>query len=195
MPKDRDDGQLNQEEFSLESILAEFGSGNTEQRPEKAPTAPFDAPRGSAPEQSAPPPPEKEEIPRPQSRNRQEEAIPFPVRPHREEEEVLPKPGEAKPRGVVTAFPGPKRPAPPPLEDDEDGESLDELIRETVDNDEPPAAPLLEFPHPEPENRVAAGLDQLRRKADEFADHMYEGEGAASAKAVRRAEQIGRAHV
>lgn len=190
MPKDRDDGQLNQEEFSLESILAEFGSGNTEQRPEKAPTAPFDAPRGSAPEQSAPPPPEKEEIPRPQSRNRQEEAIPFPVRPHREEEEVLPKPGEAKPRGVVTAFPGPKRPAPPPLEDDEDGESLDELIRETVDNDEPPAAPLLEFPHPEPENRVAAGLDQLRRKADEFADHMYEGEGAASAKAVRRAERL-----
>ena len=39
MPRDRD-GQQNQDEFSLDAILAEFGSG---QRQEEPPAAPFDA--------------------------------------------------------------------------------------------------------------------------------------------------------
>ena len=39
----RDDDQLNQDEFSLEAILAEFGSG-TPQRQEEPPAAGFDAP-------------------------------------------------------------------------------------------------------------------------------------------------------
>lgn len=194
MAKDRDDEQLNQEEFSLESILAEFGSGSGEQRPGETPTAVVDpSEQASAAPEPGPSPEEEERTP---DRDWREETIPFPVRPPSSPEETKkPREEEGKPRGVVTAFPGParasKRPAPPPLVEEEDGESLDELIRETVDDGAPPpTAPVLEFPTPEPENPVAAGLDQLRRRADQFADHMFEGEGAAEAKAARRAERL-----
>jgi len=69
---------------------------------------------------------------------------------------------------VVTAFPGGKQPAPPEEDDTK----------------------VLEFPAQEPESPVAAGIDRLRKAADEFAGHMYEEEGAENAQSVRRAEKL-----
>ena len=47
MPKDRET-EYPEDEFSLDAILAEFGSGKTEEaRREEPPAAPFDAPTRS----------------------------------------------------------------------------------------------------------------------------------------------------
>ena len=171
MAKDRDD-QLDQEEFSLEAILAEFGSGSGERQGE-TPAAGPDVRTEAAPDDPGEP----------------EERDWFPTRPHREEEETAAAPegrGEppAEKGGKVTAFPkAPPRivreAAPPPLPPEPEPEP------------EPPQKEkVLEFPTPEPDNPVAAGLDHLRRKADQFADHMFEEEGSEAAKAVRRAEEL-----
>ena len=49
MPKDRET-EYSEDEFSLDAILAEFGSGKTEEaRREEPPAAPFDAPTEETP--------------------------------------------------------------------------------------------------------------------------------------------------
>lgn len=182
MAKDRDD-QLNQDEFSLEAILAEFGSGTQERQGEEPPAAPSDA----QPEEVAPSAPQRDEL---------GEKDWFPTRPHKPEEPPaldeddsptlsfapVGRDGQEKKGGRVTSFP--KAPpkivreeAPPPLPPERSPEP-------------PQEEKVLEFPQPEPDNPVAAGIDHLRRKADQFADHMFEEEGAEAAKAVRRAEQL-----
>lgn len=179
MAKDRDDDQLNQEEFSLEAILAEFGSG-TAQRQEETPAADSDAPA----EEESPPVPQRDEL---------AEQDWFPTRPHIPEEEPSDEDEDDSPttrftpvgRGEgakVTAFP--KAPpkivreaAPPPLPPEPEPEPAQE-------------EKVLEFPQPEPDNPVAAGIGHLRKKADQFAEHMFEEEGAEAAKAVRRAEKL-----
>ena len=200
----RDDDQLNQDEFSLEAILAEFGSG-TPQRQEEPPAAGFDAPaEGPSSEVSgedrvgrdapgAPPPPPQDEL---------AEQDWFPTRPRSQEfyggkrdaeeteaspvgrglDPAAPEGSPTQIKGKVTAFPKPapkiiREEAPPPLPPEPEPEPE-------------PKEKVVEFPTPEPDNPVAAKIDHLIRKADQFADHMYEEEGAESAKAVRRAEKL-----
>lgn len=167
MSGDRDDDKLNQDEFSLDAILAEFGSGTQRQEP---PASSFHAPEEETGE--TPPAP-------PQDQPAQEDWFPTPPPRKKVPEPEGPVPQGEK--GRVTAFPGPRPPirreeAPPPPE---------------PEPEEPPADNLLEFPAPEPENPVAAGIDHLRRKADQFAEHMYEEEGdSPSAKEARRVERL-----
>lgn len=166
MPRDRDDDQLNQDEFSLDSILAEFGSGSQRQEP---PAASSDAPA---------------EEPQTPTRDELAQEDWFPTPPPRKEE-PRPESSPAQEKGRITAFPGPRpqiqreeAPPPPPQESQPEPEESQE------DN-------VLEFPAPEPENRVAAGIDHLRRKADQFAQHMYEEEESSpSAKEARRVERL-----
>ena len=57
MPKDRET-EYPEDEFSLDAILAEFGSGKTEEaRREEPPAAPFDAPTEETPTRGGPPAP------------------------------------------------------------------------------------------------------------------------------------------
>lgn len=166
MSGDRDDDKLNQDEFSLDSILAEFGSGAQRQG---SPAAFSHAPEE---EKETPPAP-------PWDEPAQEDWFPTPPPRKREPEEPAPQ-GK---KGQITAFPGPRPPirreeAPPPPPQE-------------LEPEEPPEDNLLEFPSPEPENPVAAGIDHLRRKADQFAEHMYEEEGdSPSAKEARRVERL-----
>lgn len=142
MAKDRDE-QFNEDELSLDAILAEFGSGSS-QRQGETPAAGSDVPD---PYTQDAPVEESERV-----------SIPIPAQ---------------KKAGKITHFPGvkepPEAPAAPP--------------REKTDK-------VLEFPGQEPENPVAEGIGKLRRRADEFAEHMFEEEGKATAKAVRRAEKL-----
>ena len=57
MPKDRET-EYSEDEFSLDAILAEFGSGKTEEaRREEPPAAPFDAPTEASPTRGGAAPP------------------------------------------------------------------------------------------------------------------------------------------
>ena len=162
MDENKDRGQEN--EFSLESILAEFGSKSQGETPDP-PTLPYT-------------PKDEEE----DAREKQEEAFFFPPKAKPSPE---PPPEDTPPKDNITPMPPPpppikREPAPPPLEIPEE------------DSPEEPEEPtnVLEFPTPPPDNPVAAGIDKLRRKADDFAGHMFEEEGAETAQAVRRAERL-----
>lgn len=182
MPKDRDNDKLNeQEDLSLESILAEFGSKG----------------KGEAPPPPQAPPPDQE------GPDWREGTIPFPVKPKAPDQP--PQPAGEKNTGKVTAFPGRKKVQAPvpteekPAEDEGEQEELPEKPAPEAHSapeqeEEPPAAgeadKVLEFPPPQPENPVAAGLDLLRQKADDFAGHMFEEEGVEADPALRRAEKL-----
>ncbi len=173
MDKDKDkEQQQGGDPFSLESILAEFGS-------------------------SPPPPPDHspgvtytDEDKAEDLREKQEEAFLFPNKPKKPPEPPrkckLPETGSSTLKaGKITAFPskapGPeieKEPPPPPPEEDE------------AEEEAPEENKVVEFPTPPPENPVAAGIDQIRRRADNFAEHMFEEEGSEKAKSVRQAEEL-----
>ena len=194
----RDDDQLNQDEFSLEAILAEFGSGTT-QRQEESPAAGEPAlgeaasipeeelpAEGEAPQASSAPPrdelAEQDWFPTPPQSKRRAEAEARAAREEKKKREESSEDPIQKREGKVTEFPKPaprivREEAPPPLPPE-------------PERSPEPEEKVLEFPPPEPDNPVAAGIDHLRRKADQFADHMYEEEGSESAKSVRRAEKL-----
>ncbi|MEA4955059.1 MAG: hypothetical protein VB096_06045 [Pseudoflavonifractor sp.] len=178
MSKRRDDDELNQDGgYSLEEILAEFGSGKD--RPESGEEAP----------------PVVEDQSKPERRDWREDTIPFPVHPR--QPDISPA---GSPLGAVTTFPGPaqdtggeelaplsngervsvlpKEEQPTPEPDGEMGESVSDETK------------VLEFPTVQPDNLVTAGIDKLRRKADEFAGHMYEEEGIEDDEGLRRAEEL-----
>ncbi len=185
----RDDDQRNQDEFSLEAILAEFGSGMP-QRQEEAPAAGQPVPEGTASGEEPP-------------RDELAEQDWFPTRPRSHKEPLaeektpeeagtsavgrgqapaMPEGSPSQTRGKVTVFPKPsprivREEAPPPLPPE-------------PEQSPEPEEKVLEFPPPEPDNPVAAKIDHLIRKADQFADHMYEEEGKESAKSVRRVEKL-----
>lgn len=166
MSKRRDDDELNQDGgYSLEEILAEFGSGR---RPTEG-GEPLSTPR--------------------EQPDWREDTIPFPIRPRQPD---TPPPGKTP--GVVTAFPGPvcsgaDRKAPPRSSGEERAAAPEDETPEPDDGAEDETK-VLEFPAAQPENPVAAGLDRLRRKADEFAGHMYEEEGIEDDERLRRAEEL-----
>ena len=156
MAKDRDN-ELNQDlpggdEFSLESILAEFGGGRKQKKAE-------------------------------------EDTIPFPVVP-KSQRSASP----AKQPGRVLTFPDggqdqaqkkPSRPAvtrQPPVE------------KEPAPRQAPPPADnVLDFPEEAAgaeESPLAQGINRLLKKADDYAQHMFEEEGVEDDTAVRRAEEF-----
>ncbi len=179
MAKDRDE-QKNQNEFSLEAILAEFGSGTAERQGDESPAAGFNAQEDLAAVSET----REKETAQPAP----EQAVPEERVPPDEEDSPTTRftpigreaPGAKG--GKVTVFPKPapkiiREAAPPPLPPEPEPEP-------------PREEKVLDFPPAEPDNPVAAGIDHLRRKADQFADHMFEEEGAEAAKAVRRAEKL-----
>lgn len=184
MSKRRDDDELNQDGgYSLEEILAEFGSARYRADPgDETPPAEEHPPEKHLPE---------ERPPRPERLDWREDTIPFPVRPKQPDA----PPAGAVP-GVVTEFPGspreqdpPGTPAPAHLEPSEGEESAPGDDPDTGSGDEEETK-VLEFPAAQPGNRVAAGIDKLRRRADEFAGHMYENEGIEDDEGLRRAEEL-----
>lgn len=172
MPKDRDD-ELNTHgeptpEFTLEEILAEY-------------------------------------------RDRREsglddDTIPLPVIP---QQDLPPEHRAGRRKGTgdnVVRFPGKKvRPAPPPGEDKGGGPAAPsprgkEAPGGIDEPEEPEAAPQEDrsahasevgdgVQGGEEKSFFTAKLDALRRKADEYADHMFEEEGIEDDEEVRRAEQ------
>ena len=163
MAKDRDD-ELNKdvpggEEFSLESILAEFGGGPARKKRDKEDTVPFPiVPKRTA---SQPPPPKGGG-----------RVVAFPS--GKEEE----KPGERseKERPPVERQAAPQR-SPEPEEPGENEEPEEDKVVD-FPGEEGAAA----------DNPIAEGLNRLVRKADDYAAHMFEEEGKEHEEEVRRAE-------
>jgi len=83
--------------------------------------------------------------------------------------------------GKVVAFPG-RAPAPEPETDPEPPE--EEIPEEEV----PEPAPIIPFP--QEESVLSAFLKDLGKKADDYADHMFEEDEALDKQEVRRLEQL-----
>ncbi len=171
MPKDRDkqpnmDPVEEGEQYTLESILAEFGSAASP--PDDSPAGPTYTPEDVAQD----------------AQERREEAFFFPNKPK--------KPPEPPKEGKLTAFPG--MTLVPEGEDDEPTKPIPVIrddppppppAKEAEDEESEPTR-VLQFPAPPPQNPV----DRLRQKASDFADHMFEEEGVERSAAVRRAERL-----
>ena len=188
MAKDWDDqlntGQSDGEEFSLEAILAEFGSQKPKKKVEED-TIPFPvvpksqkkaaAPRKpgrvlsfpeggrNAPAQSGPsaPPRQKPLVERaPAPPQQTEPAVPIPPEPPPKQEPVAPRARREAPA---------KQPEPPP--------------KQEPDN-------VLDFPEGAgEEGPLTQGINRLLKKADDYAEHMFEEEDVENDTSVRRAEE------
>ena len=164
MAKDRDD-ELNEDlpggdEFSLESILAEFGGGQKKKKPDEEDTIPFPV----VPKSQRPSSPSK----------KPGRVLTF---PDGGQEQTQKEPKAATRQPPVKKAPPPKpEPTPqkpskaPPVEDN-----------------------VLDFPEeaagPE-ESPLTQGINRLLKKADDYAEHMFEEEGMEDDTAVRRAEEF-----
>ena len=164
MSKRRDDEKPNTrydapkpEDFSLDDILAEFGSHRA------APEPPKPAKRGL------------------------DDTIPFPVDAVRAA--ALAGGVHADWREDTIPFPV-SAVLPPPEEDDDEPEEEDPAPSAREEPDGPPEG-VLSFPGEEPPapSPLSGRFEKLRRKADEFASHMYEEEGVEEDEEVLRAEQ------
>jgi len=180
-------GSSGGEEFSLEEILAEFSSnymppseltGRASRAEPPAPKA-EKGPKGDWKGGDTIPFPVKG-----RERNWAEDTIPFPVRP---KGEPAPPPA-GKETGRITLFPGPAPESEEPEEDEAPAEEVQAEQAPAQAEDE--ETKVLEFPPAEAMDPVSAGLDKLRRKADEFAGHMYEEAGRESDAATRQAEAL-----
>ena len=83
--------------------------------------------------------------------------------------------------GKVVAFPG-RAPAPDPEPDPDPPE--EEICEEEV----PEPAPIIPFP--QEESVLSAFLKDLGKKADDYADHMFEEDEAIDKQEVRRLERL-----
>ena len=140
-------GDARGEDFSLDDILAEFGSG-------KLPG------RGAVPVRSKEPKPGGPDLPWPQAR----------LSRSREEAKVVDFPGFSAPEEDAL----PESPEPreePPARSEEDGQ--DEII-----------------PFPEEESALSSFLKDIGRKADDYADRMFEEDEHTDREEVRRLEQL-----
>lgn len=165
MAKDRDD-ELNQDlpggdEFSLESILAEFGGGQKKKKPDEEDTIPFPVvPKSQRPSSPSKKPGRVLTFPDGGQEQVQKESRAAATRPPPVEKAAPPKP-ESTPQKPSKA---------PPAEDN-----------------------VLDFPEeaagPE-ESALTQGINRLLKKADDYAEHMFEEEGVEDDTAVRRAEEF-----
>ena len=165
MPKDRDD-ELNEDlpggdEFSLESILAEFGGGQKKKKPDEEDTIPFPVvPKSQRPSSPSKKPGRVLTFPDGGQEQTQKEPKAAATRQPPVEKAPLPK-----------QEPPPRKPSKaPPVEDN-----------------------VLDFPEeaagPE-ESPLTQGINRLLKKADDYAEHMFEEEGIEDDTAVRRAEEF-----
>ena len=165
MAKDRDD-ELNEDlpggdEFSLESILAEFGGGQKKKKPDEEDTIPFPVvPKSQRPSSPSKKPGRVLTFPDGGQEQTQKEPKAAATRQPPVEKSPPPKPE-----------PTPQKPSKaPPVEDN-----------------------VLDFPEeaagPE-ESPLTQGINRLLKKADDYAEHMFEEEGMEDDTAVRRAEEF-----
>ena len=165
MAKDRDD-ELNEDlpggdEFSLESILAEFGGGQKKKKPDEEDTIPFPVvPKSQRPSSPSKKPGRVLTFPDGGQEQAQKEPKAAATRQPPVEKAPPPKPE-----------PTPQKPSKaPPVEDN-----------------------VLDFPEeaagPE-ESPLTQGINRLLKKADDYAEHMFEEEGMEDDTAVRRAEEF-----
>ena len=163
MAKDRDD-ELNEDlpggdEFSLESILAEFGGG--QKKPDEEDTIPFPV----VPKSQRPSSPSK----------KPGRVLTFPDGGQEQ--------AQKEPKAAATRQP-PVEKAPPPKQEPPPRKP----------SKAPPAEDnVLDFPEeaagPE-ESPLTQGINRLLKKADDYAEHMFEEEGMEDDTAVRRAEEF-----
>ena len=165
MAKDRDD-ELNEDlpggdEFSLESILAEYGGGQKKKKPDEEDTIPFPVvPKSQRPSSPSKKPGRVLTFPDGGQEQAQKEPKAAATRQPPVEKAPPPKPE-----------PTPQKPSKaPPVEDN-----------------------VLDFPEeaagPE-ESPLTQGINRLLKKADDYAEHMFEEEGMEDDTAVRRAEEF-----
>ena len=165
MAKDRDD-ELNEDlpggdEFSLESILAEFGGGQKKKKPDEEDTIPFPV----VPKSQRPSSPSK----------KPGRVLTFPDGGQEQ--------AQKEPKAAATRQP-PVEKAPPPKQEPPPRKP----------SKAPPAEDnVLDFPEeaagPE-ESPLTQGINRLLKKADDYAEHMFEEEGMEDDTAVRRAEEF-----
>ncbi|NCE63162.1 hypothetical protein D1159_00855 [Pseudoflavonifractor sp. 524-17] len=192
MPKDKDkrnDG----EEFTLEEILAEVAG--------------WDTPEAEAPPPELPVDPQPPPAPPPEPGGRRGRVVTFPRRggaPPEPEEEPDPQPPPKK-RGPRAAL---------QLEilnrqekEDEDEEELDppeedpDWLKEAMWAEaakrqaeelppKPPPEKVITFPSEPEESPLSKGLRKLKKKADDYAEQMFEEEGSEASPEVLRAERF-----
>ena len=166
MSKDRDD-ELNKDvpggdEFSLESILAEFGGGQKKKKME-------------------------------------EDTIPFPVIPHSQRNtsnvkkpgRVLTFPEGGQESARAKAAQPPVEQEPPPKKEPPKKKEAPPKQEAPRQKEPPPADNVLDFPdEASEESPLTQGINRLLKKADDYAEHMFEEEGMEDDTAVRRAEEF-----
>ena len=161
-------GDVSGDEFSLDDILAEYGSGKSTGRG-AVPVAPLT--RGEpelSPDLPWPEPP--------RTRDRRDKVVHFPgmgQEPAPEEpEEAAP---EEEPYQQAPCGEEPEAEEPEPLD-------------EEPEEDEPGEDRVIEFP--EEESVLTAFLKDVGRKADDYADRMFEEDERTDPEQVRRLERL-----
>lgn len=160
--------------FTLEEILAEYALKQEEEAPDETRPIPMELEGQEAPEDAphpAPqtPEPEPEEPSHTEGEKRSEEPEPS-VEPEEEPEEEVPR-ERSRPLGLLRRIFSPR----------EDGSSEE---REEEEN-------VVPFPGEEEkkESFFRRKLGDLSRRADQYAEHMFEEEGTEESEEVRRAER------
>lgn len=173
---DRDKKQLNNDElkevksligdasgdgFSLDDILAEYGSGRTTGRG-AVPVAPREEKPDSGPD------------------------LPWPkaVRPADRSGKVVAFPGAVQPSGGGEAAEEEQLPA----EESGSGEEPEEPEEERQESPEKRSADVVQFP--EEESVLSAFIKDVGRKADDYADRMFEEDERIDPEQVRRLERL-----
>ena len=155
-------GDARGDEFSLDDILAEFGSGKHLGRG----AVPVDRLSGGGGEDSPDLPwPEP-----PRTRNRKNKVVDFPG-------------GKPAPREET-----PPEEAFPPEEEPLDEAPMEEPPEEEPEEDEPGEDRVIGFP--EEESVLTAFLKDVSQKADDYADRMFEEDERTDPEEVRRLERL-----
>ncbi len=165
-------GDASGKEFSLDDILAEFGSKPSSPRsvPAEPPLRGPDLPWPEAPKR-----------PRPEGKV---VAFPGASGPQSEEETVEEEleEEESPSQEFSDEEDDPFQEEEPPEEDSDEAEACDE--------EKEAPAPAQVIPFPEKESILSAFLKKMGRKADKYADSMFEEDEATDQEEVRRLEQL-----
>lgn len=165
-------GDASGKEFSLDDILAEFGS---------KPSSPKAVPAEPTLRGPDLPWPEAPKRPRPEGKV---VAFPGASGPQSEEETVEEKleEEESPSQEFSDEEDDPFQEEEPPEEDSDEAEACDK--------EEEAPAPAQVIPFPEKESILSAFLKKMGRKADNYADSMFEEDEATDQEEVRRLEQL-----
>ncbi|MBM6939129.1 hypothetical protein H7U37_11440 [Pseudoflavonifractor phocaeensis] len=168
--------------FTLEEILAEYALNREKEEPDEIRPIPMEPEQDQRPPSPPPAAQEPEPPEEPQKAEEMEAASPQAPEPEKEEEEE--KPEEKKPfRPYLRLL---RRESEPPQPEEPSSEP---------EEPEPPRAPeedggqVTPFPSRAAEGFFARKLGDLRRRADQYAEHMFEDEGTEESEEVRQAER------